>query len=68
MKYAWITQHCDLFPVAVLCEALAVSKSGYYDSVGRKPSSRTERRERIKAAVRTVPCGLARHLRQREDR
>lgn len=54
MKYAWITQHGDLFPVAVMCETLAVSKSGYYDSVGRQPSSRAERRERIKAAVRTV--------------
>lgn len=54
MKYAWITRHCDLFPVAVMCETLAVSTSGYYDSVGRKPSPRAERRARIKASVQAV--------------
>jgi len=54
VKYAWITQHRDLYPIALMCEALDVSKSGYDDSVGRKPSLRAQRRERIKAAVREV--------------
>ena len=54
MKYAWITQHGDLYPIVLMCELLAVSKAGYYDSLHRKPSSRAQRRERIHAAVRAV--------------
>lgn len=51
MKYAWITDHRDSFPVAVLCDVLGVSTSGYYDSLERPPSPRAERHERIKEAV-----------------
>jgi putative transposase len=54
MKYAWIQEHCDSFPVAAMCQVLRVSPSGYYDSVDRKPSQRTQRHERIKQAVRRV--------------
>ncbi|HVW37443.1 MAG TPA: IS3 family transposase [Pirellulales bacterium] len=54
MKYAWIAQHRDSHPVSLLCEVLNVSKSGYYAWLGRAPSSRTQRRERINAAVRQV--------------
>lgn len=32
MKYAWITRHRDSYPIALMCETLAVSKSGYCDS------------------------------------
>ena len=52
MKYAWIQQHCDLFPVTVLCSVLEVSKSGYYESLTRTKSARAERQERIEASVR----------------
>lgn len=51
MKYAWIANHCDSFPVAVMCDVLGVSTSGYYDSVDRPPSPRAERHERIKQAA-----------------
>jgi len=54
VKYAWIAQHCDSHPVSLLCEVLNVSKSGYYAWLRRAPSSRTQRRERINAAVRQV--------------
>ena len=54
MKYVWITQHGDLYPIALMCELLADSKAGYYDSLRRKPSARAQRRERIHAAVRAV--------------
>jgi len=33
VKYAWITRHRDLYPIVLLCEALDVSKAGYYDSL-----------------------------------
>ena len=48
MKYAWIHEHRDSFPIAVMCDVLAVSKSGYYASIDREPSPRAQRRERIK--------------------
>lgn len=54
MKYAWITQHCDSFPVSVMCAVLGVSSSGYYDSIGRPPSDRARRHERIQQAVEQV--------------
>jgi putative transposase len=54
MKYAWITQHGDSFPIAVMCDVLEVSTSGYYASVDRAPSPRAQRRARIDAAVRQV--------------
>jgi len=54
VKYAWISEHRDSFPVARMCEVLGVSTSGYYASVGREPSARVRRHERIKAAVAQV--------------
>lgn len=40
MKYAWIKQHRQQFPVAVCCRALRVSRSGYYGWLSRGPSQR----------------------------
>jgi len=54
VKYAWITDHGDSFPVAVMCDVLNVSSSGYYDSLDRQPSARAERHERIKQCVEEV--------------
>lgn len=76
MKYAWIANHCDSFPVAVMCDVLGVSTSGYYDSVDRPPSPRAERHERIKEAVAQAHAEshgiygshkIAAELNQRED-
>ncbi|TWT40662.1 Integrase core domain protein [Botrimarina hoheduenensis] len=54
MKYAWIAANRDSFPIALMCEVLDVSRSGYYDSVDRPPSPRAQRRARIDASVRQV--------------
>jgi putative transposase len=54
VKYAWITDHRDSFPVAVMCDVLDVSTSGYYDSLNRPPGARAERHERIQQAVGQV--------------
>jgi putative transposase len=51
VKYAWIQEHRDSFPVATLCGVLGVSTSGYYEWLHRKPSARAERHERIKRCV-----------------
>ena len=76
MKYAWINEHRGSFPVAVLCDMLEVSTSGYYESLARKPGPREERHQRIPAAVQQVHAEshgiygsikIARVLRERKD-
>ena len=54
MKYVWISKHRDSYPIAVMCDVLGVSTSGYYASIEREPSVRAQRRTRIDAAVRQV--------------
>ena len=54
MKYAWITQHGDSFPIAVMCDVLEVSTSGYYASVDRAPSPRAQR-EKVQLVGRHLP-------------
>ncbi len=54
MKYAWIADHRDSYPVIVMCRVLEVSTSGLYESLKRPPSQRAERSERIREAVRQV--------------
>ena len=51
MKYAWIKKHRKQFPVAVMCRALKVSTSGYYDSIKRQPSTQQIRRQSIAQAA-----------------
>ena len=76
MKYAWIREHRDSFPLAVLCQVLEVSASGYYAWLEREPSPRAQRQERIQAAVRQVHADshgiygsqkVARELAERPD-
>jgi putative transposase len=54
VKHAWIRKHRDSFPIAVMCDVLDVSASGYYASVDRAPSPRAQRHARIRAAVSHV--------------
>jgi putative transposase len=54
VKYAWIQQHRDSFPISLMCQVLQVSTSGYYDALERPPSPRAERHARIVQAVQQV--------------
>jgi putative transposase len=54
VKYAWMREHRDSFPLSVMCQVLEVSTSGYYDAQDRAPSPRAERHARIQQAVRQV--------------
>ena len=54
MKYAWIREQRDLFPVTALCKVLEVSASVYDGWVDRPDSRRTQRHGRIRQAVRQV--------------
>jgi putative transposase len=76
VKYAWIAQHRDSFPVRTMCGVLNVSPSGYYDAMDRPPSDRAKRHVRIQQAVEQVHAEsyeiygsqkVAEALQQRED-
>ena len=54
MKYAWISEHRDSYPVKVMCHVLKVSRLGYYASFGRQPSPRARRTAKIHQAVEQV--------------
>lgn len=54
MKYAWINEQRDSFPVSVMCQVLKVSKSGYYDWIDRPLSPRAQRHQRILESVAQV--------------
>lgn len=54
MKYAWISQHRNEFPITRMCRVLGVSRSGFYDSWNRSQSERSRRADRIRAAVAQV--------------
>lgn len=51
MKYAWIKNQRDQFPVTVMCRVLAVSTSGFYAWLRRGPSRRQTRRQAIARAA-----------------
>ena len=51
MRYAWIAEHRDSWPIAAMCRTLRVSPSGFYDWRSRKPSARSLLRDRIALAV-----------------
>ena len=51
MKYAWIKEHSQEFPVALMCVVLEVSTSGYYEAQDRPVSRQQQRREEIAQAA-----------------
>jgi len=54
VKYAWIREHRKVYPVALMCDVMGVSSSGYYSRLQRKPSQRAQRNNRIKQTVQQV--------------
>lgn len=54
MKYAWIRQHRDEYPVKTMCAVLKVSTSGFYGSLNRPESNRCKRSRAIRESVKQV--------------
>jgi putative transposase len=52
MKFVFIAKHRSIWPVAWLCEALGVSRSGFHAWLTRSPSRRAREDEEIGAKVR----------------
>ncbi len=60
MKFAFIAKHRSIWPVAWLCAALDVSRSGFHAWLARSPSKRSRTDEAIGAVVRTSFIASAR--------
>jgi transposase InsO family protein len=54
VKYAFIQEHREEWPVEVQCEVLGVSRSGFYDWRGRGPSPRAVRRQELAGKIREI--------------
>lgn len=54
MKYAFIRDLYDQHPIRRLCQALNVSRSGYYQWLTRKPSRRAQSDQRLLIRIRQV--------------
>lgn len=54
MKYAFIRDHRDCFPVRSLCRVLEVSASGYYDWLDRPMSLRQQEDQRLLGHIRRI--------------
>jgi transposase InsO family protein len=54
MKFRFIEDHRDTWPVRLMCDALEVSRSGYYAWRGRPESPRVAANRALLAAIRRV--------------
>jgi putative transposase len=54
VKFDFIREHLSSLPIGVVCDVLAVSRSGYYAWLGRMPSARVERREELATKIALV--------------
>lgn len=52
MKFEFVAKHRGIWPVAMVCEALGVSRSGYYAWLGREPSPRSVKHEALSKRVK----------------
>jgi len=52
MRYTVIYRHRSQYPVRMMCRALGVSRSGYYDWAGRPESARTQRHRALTEKIR----------------
>ena len=52
MKFVFIAKHRTIWPVAWLCNALGVSRSGYHAWLNRSPSARSRSNEKLGQQVK----------------
>jgi putative transposase len=52
MKFVFIAKHRTIWPVAWLCDALGVSRSGFHAWLNRSPSARSRSDEELGGKVK----------------
>ena len=52
MKFVFIAKHRTIWPVAWLCDALGVSRSGFHAWLNRSPSARSRSDEAVGQRVK----------------
>jgi putative transposase len=57
MKFAFIAKHRNIWPVAWLCEAMGVSRSGFHAWLNRSPSARSRSDEKVGQQVKASFLG-----------
>jgi putative transposase len=50
--FALVAKHRGIWPTATICEALGVSRSGFYTWLSRGPSRRAQRHDVLSQAIR----------------
>ena len=60
MKFGFIAKHRSVWPVAWLCEALGVSRSGFHAWLGRTPCARSQADEALVPTIRSSFVASAR--------
>jgi putative transposase len=53
MKFVFIAKHRNIWPVAWLCAAMGVSRSGFHAWLNRSPSTRSRSDEAVSPQVKT---------------
>ncbi len=54
MSYGFIRDHVANYPIEVMCEVLAVSRSGYYAWASRPESARAAEDRAVAAEIRSA--------------
>ncbi len=54
MRFAFVKAHRRLWPVAIICHVLRVTRSGFYAWLKREPSARQLRRQELLAKIRAA--------------
>ena len=60
MKFGFVAKHRSIWPVAWLCEALGVSRSGFHAWLGRRPCARAQTDEALVPTIRASFTASAR--------
>ena len=53
MRFAFIAKHRGAWQVSKLCEALGVSRGGYYEWLKRPQSNRSRQNDQLTVQIRT---------------
>ena len=51
MKFGFVAKHRGIWPVALTCDTLGISRSGFYVWLTRTPSKRSQANEQLGTAI-----------------